>query len=94
MALEYDSDDDCDCRSFQCDSKLSATGWILFVIFSFMGGILGIIFFGSEKEKFSIDSVSAIVVISFLGVAGLILILLCIGFLCKKKKEIKELDIV
>lgn len=81
--------------SCRCDSNLSATGWVLFLIFSFMGGVLGIIFFGSGKEKFTIDNVSAIVVIGFLGVSGLILILLCIGFLCKKKKELdEELDIV
>jgi hypothetical protein len=92
-----DSDDECDCCSCQCDSKLSATGWILFLIFSFMGGVLGIIFFGSGKEKFIIDNVSAIVVIGFLGIAGVILTLLCIRFLCKKKKEInqdRDLDIV
>ncbi len=81
--------------SCQCDSKLSATGWILFLIFSFMGRVLGIIFFGSGKEEFTIDNFSAIVVTGFLGIAGLILILLCIRFLCKKKKEIdEELDIV
>lgn len=81
--------------SCRCDSNLSATGWVLFLIFSFMGGVLGIIFFGSGKEKFTIDSASAIVVMGFLGIAGFILILLCIGFFYKKKKEIdQELDIV
>jgi hypothetical protein len=95
MDSEYESTDNCDCFSCKCDSNLSATGWVLFLIFSFMGGVLGIIFFGSGKEKFIIDSAPAILVISFFGISGFILMLLCIGFLCKKKEEIdQDLDMV
>jgi len=93
MNNEYDSDDEIDCCPCEFDSKISATEWILFCIFIFLGTMLGIIFFATGKEKFIITSAPAIIVIVFLSLSFLILIISLFRCLYQKKKEADKMKL-